>query len=314
MANAPAVRDHHVHILSPALVADWKSLGVPFSRPDSIYTSAVTLFTGSGAPLDQAILVPMAHMYGMEDFREAMRLSPTDEANRTRGENLHVAAEAARYPGQAVAFCSVALFRPYADQEIQYCRDSLHSAGLKFHLAASGSDLTDNVQLDRLAALFGMAEAAGLPILLHFDPQRQGLDAPDVQRFIETVIEPHPALELYLAHLGGSGGYGRWTRTVFRVFSEWMLRHPDRPIFVELSAVLLEEESEGVPASTEAEARMLGEDLRTLGLNRVVFGTDYPVFDPERFAVTLTRGTGLTPGEVSGVLRNSGPLLRAGWR
>lgn len=310
-ADRPGIVDHHVHIMSPTLVADWKSLGVPFSRPDSIYTSAATLFAGDSASLDLAVLLPMGHLYGMEGFRDAMGLSVSDEAARTRGENRHVAAEAARYPGRAVAFCSVAVFRPYADQELRYCLDSLPTAGLKLHLAASGADLTDEAQLDRLAAIFAAAESARLPVLLHFDPQRRGLEVADVERFISRVLDPHPGLELYLAHLGGSGGYGPWTRSVFGAFREWMLRNPRRPVFAEVSAVLLEAESEGVPASTDEEARALGEDLRALGLERVVFGTDYPVFDPRRYTAALAARVGLTGEEVAAIAGNKGPLLRA---
>lgn len=305
----PPVIDHHVHVLSPRLVADWKSLGVPFSRPDSVYTSAASLLEGDRATVGQAILVPMAHLYGMADFREAMKLSLEDEATRVRGENRYVAGEAARYPGQAVALCSVAVFRPYADQEIQWCRDSLRSAGLKVHLAASGADLSDEAQLGRLAALFAMAEAEHLPVLLHFDPQRRGLDVGDVERFITRVVDPHPNLELYLAHLGGSGGFGAWTQSVFRVFREWIGRNPDRPVFMEVSAALLEEESEGVPATTEAEGLALGEALRAVGLARVVFGSDYPVFDPRRYAAALAARTGLSPEELRSVLGNRGPRL-----
>ncbi len=35
----------------------------------------------------------MAHLYGVADFREAMKLSLEDEATRVRGENRHVAGE-----------------------------------------------------------------------------------------------------------------------------------------------------------------------------------------------------------------------------
>ena len=309
---APAVIDHHVHILSPQLVADWKSLGVPFSRPDSLYTSASSLFEGDGAIVDRAVLVPMAHLYGMADFREAMKLSPKEEAARVRGENEHVAREAARYHGRAVALCSVAIHRPYADQEIQFCLDSLHSAGLKFHLAASGTDLTDETHLDRLTGLFHMAQAESLPVLLHLDPQQRGLEVSDVERFVTRVLNPHPNLELYLAHLGGSGGFGAWTQSVLLVFREWMDQHPDRPVFVEVSAALLEEESEGVPASTLEEGRALGEALRAVGLDRVVFGSDYPVFDPRRYSAALAGRTGLSAREVRSILANRGPWLRGG--
>lgn len=311
-AQTPVVIDHHVHILSPRLVTDWKSLGVPFSRPDSIYTSAFSLLEGDSATVTQAVLVPMAHLYGMADFREAMKLSLDDEAARVRGENEHVAREAARYRGRAVALCSVAVFRPYADQEIRFCRDSLHAAGLKFHLAASGADITDEAHLNGLATLFSMAETERLPVLLHFDPQRRGLEVNDVERFILRALDPYPRVELYLAHLGGSGGFGAWTQSVFQVFREWMAQHPDRPVFVEVSAALLEEESEGVPASTPEEGLALGEALRAVGLNRVVFGSDYPVFGPRRYSAALASRTGLSATEVRSILANRGPLLRRG--
>lgn len=31
---AQGLYDHHVHVLSPRLIADWKSLGMEFSRSD----------------------------------------------------------------------------------------------------------------------------------------------------------------------------------------------------------------------------------------------------------------------------------------
>jgi predicted TIM-barrel fold metal-dependent hydrolase len=94
------------------------------------------------------------------------------------------------------------------------------------------------------------------------------------------------------------------------VFGEWIGRNPDRPVFVEVSAALLEEESEGVPATTEAEGLALGEALRAVGLARVVFGSDYPVFSPQRYAAALAARTGLSPEELRLILDNSGPLLR----
>ncbi len=49
-ADPSGMVDHHVHILSPTLVADWKTLGVPFSRPDSVYTSAPPACSKGTAP------------------------------------------------------------------------------------------------------------------------------------------------------------------------------------------------------------------------------------------------------------------------
>jgi hypothetical protein len=102
--------DHHVHLLSPGLLRDWKSLGVNFSRPDSMYVSAASLLgnpaaTGSGptARLAGAVLLPMAHLYGRSDIRGPLRLTLAAEQAAVQRENDHVAAEAARYPGRAIA-------------------------------------------------------------------------------------------------------------------------------------------------------------------------------------------------------------------
>ena len=74
--------DHHVHILGPGLLRDWQSLGVPFSREDSAYTSAARLLDADGA-LEGAILVPMAHLYGNEEFRRALSVSEESNTNES---------------------------------------------------------------------------------------------------------------------------------------------------------------------------------------------------------------------------------------
>jgi len=307
-ATGDVIYDHHVHLLSPVLVHDWKSLGVPFTRPDSAYTSADLLLDGDGT-VAAAVLVPMAHLYGNRGFRDALGLDEAGEYARVRGENDHVARDAGRHPGRAVALCSVPVLRPYALTELGRCRDSLRAAGVKLHLAASEVDLRREEDLQRLADIMAWADQRALPVLLHFDPQQRGLEVEDVERFITRVLAPHPGVELYLAHLGGSGGYGAWTRSVFGVFTEWLAREPEREVFLEVSSVLLERESEGVPPTTPGEAAAFARDLRRFGLGRVVFGSDYPVFDPVAYRLLLTRLGTLTAEEVTAITSNRGTLL-----
>ncbi len=279
---APGPTDHHVHVMSPSLVADWKSLGVPFSRPDSHYTRVGSLFRGP-TPLGAAVLVPMGHLYGTDDFRQALRLSVEEEEARVGRENDYVAAEALRHGGKAVGLCTVPALRPYARRELERCALQPGIGGVKWHLASSGVDLRDRGHLEALRDLARWAEARQLPVLLHLDPQRRGTDSSHVLGFLRTVLEPHPRLTVVIAHLGGSGGYGPWTRTVFRTVSRWRAASPNRSnLHFDLSAVLLERESEGVPATTAVEAAQLAADLREAGWAGVVFGSDFPVFDPGR--------------------------------
>jgi predicted TIM-barrel fold metal-dependent hydrolase len=308
--SRPRLADHHVHVLGPSLLRDWKALGASFSREDAVYTSARTLLE-QGA-VGRAALVPMAHLYGRPGFSEGLRLTLEEEHARVREENDHVAREAARYPGRAIAFCSVGFLRPYAWQEIRRCRRELRSPGLKLHLAAARTDLRDEHlrELERIAA---WAEAEPVALLVHLDPQRRGLERRDIERFIERVLEPHPGLEVWIAHLGGSGGYGRWTQSVLGAFADWLARQSPgaRPgLYFDLSAVVLAKESEGVPPTTTEEAQALARDLRRLGLERVVFGSDYPVFDPGGYQRLLAERIGLDPAELARLLENASPLLR----
>jgi len=312
-APPPIAADHHVHILGPGLLRDWKALGVPFSRPDAAYLSAAAVFEGE-RPVAQALLVPMAHFYGNAELRGGLSLSVEQEHAGVRAENDYVAAEARRWPGRAVALCSVDWRRPYAWQELRRCREELKSHGIKLHLASAGTDLKDAAQRAELSRIAAWAERHGLALLLHVDPQRRGLVVADVERFIAEVLDPHPRLEIVVAHLGGSGGYGAWTRSVLGAFTAWLQREAAagraRPgVFFDLSAALLEKESEGVPATTEAEAKALGEDLRRLGLARVLFGSDSPVFSPQRLAELLGERSGLAAAELARVLANRAPVL-----
>jgi predicted TIM-barrel fold metal-dependent hydrolase len=307
LADRAALFDHHVHLLGPDLLRDWKALGAPFSRRDEVYLSAAGLLGAEGAQpaaVEGVALVSMAHMYGRSAFRAEMNLSLEKERARVVRENDHVAREAARAPGRALAFCSVAALRPYAEAELDRCHLELKAAGVKLHLAASDVDLTDATHLAAISRILARAEERGQAVLLHVDPQRRGLVAADIARFARTVLEPRSGLTLIVAHLGGSGGYGPWTRQVFTTLVDWLDERratgdPRPRVFFDTSAVVLEEESEGVPPTTPEEATALGRDLRRAGLGRIVLGSDYPVFDPRRTLALLAERAGLTREEIA---------------
>lgn len=304
--------DHHVHVLSPGLVGDWKSLGVSFSRPDSAYTSVTAIF---GTRAVRAFLVSMAHMYGTEDFRRGLALSLEAEHVRVQHANDHVAHEVGRAPTSFLGFCSVPLLRPYANAEIERCRDQLHLAGLKLHLPAAEVDLTNRAHLDVLASVASRAAVEGRPLLVHLAPVDGELRPDELRAFIDHVVEPNPELELYLAHLGGNGGYRISAERVVRAFAIYLHEsdvNTRRRIFFELSGALLARRTDGVPRSGRSDARKLAEDLRALGLERIVFGSDYPVFDPADYAGLLHERLPLSAAELGQIMGNRAPAFVAG--
>lgn len=308
--------DHHVHILSPRLVADWKSLGVPFSRADSFYTSASPYLAegDSRRPLAGAVLLPMAHLYGRASFRQELRLSLAAERSAVQRENDHVAAEAARFPGRAWAFCGVDFLRPYAWDEVRRCRAELRSPGLKLHLGSAGANLRSAAHLAELARFAEWAVAESIPVMLHFDPQAREMSEADVRRFIDRVLAPQPALTMVVAHLGGSGGYGPWTRVIYRTISEWLRQEeaegrPRPGIRFDISAAWLEQDSEEVPRSTRQDGEALAADIAAFGVGRLLFGSDAPVFDPGPYGAAFRRAAGLLPAAWDSLAANRLPGL-----
>jgi predicted TIM-barrel fold metal-dependent hydrolase len=127
------------------------------------------------------------------------------------------------------------------------------------------------------------------------------------------VLGPVPDARVVLAHCGGSGGFGPWTRDVLATVTDWLddearAGRPRPDVRVDVSAVLLARESEGVPASTPEEAAALGPALRRLGLARVVLGSDWPVFEPDETLRLLRERTDLTPAELDALV-----AARAAW-
>lgn len=199
--------------------------------------------------------------------------------------------------------------RPYAWEEMLRCRREHHTPGIKLHLASAETDLRNAEHLNALARIVAWADSERVSVLLHFDPQRRGLEVEDVEHFIKSVLEPCPNLRVLVAHLGGSGGYGPWTQAVFRCFADWLARGralgEERPgVYFDVSAVILEHESEGVPATTAEQAAAFAVDLRRAGLQRIVFASDYPVFDPRRYARVLAEKTSLHATELAQLLEN----------
>jgi uncharacterized protein len=301
--------DHHVHVLNTELISDWRSLGATFSRPDSAYTSVSAIF--GDAPV-RAFLVSMAHIYGSDEFRSALRLSPETEHLRVRLANDHTAEQVARDPGRFVGFCSIPLLRPYAQAELERCRSELQLEGIKLHLPSSGLRLTDRSHLRILSAAADRAARERRPILIHLAPVDGELREEEIRAFIDQVVDPHPDLELYLAHLGGNGGFRISALRSIRAFREYMQAdeaNSRRTIYFEMSGALLSRSTDGVPASRRSDARRLARELKALGLERVVFGSDHPVFDRLEFAGLLFERLPLTRAELVDLMQRQAPTF-----
>ncbi len=302
--RSPGLADHHVHVLSPQLVREWKSIGVPFSKPDEHYVAVDALL--ERAQLDAALLVPMAHFYGNDEFRGALELDLDAERARVAHENDYVAAQAALDP-RCAALASVDLLRPYAFDELARARRELDVVGVKLHLRSAGFDPREPSHVEQLERVVAWVASADELLLLHLDVQREDISVQDVQRCLDGAFGPHAAARVVIAHMGGSGGFDARTQLVLEACADWLEREraqgrPRASFWFDLSAVPLLRESEGVPPTTPEELEALRRAVRRIGLERLCFGSDYPVFDPREHAQALASALELSNDEWNRVL------------
>ena len=284
--------DHHVHALSPELLRDWSGLEGPFSKPDDVYTELATLDRQRAAALG-AVLVPMGHLYAMVEFQRALGLGDSAAQQAVERENQYVKELAARSSNR-VALCSVPIRAGWAERALKRCLEDPGYAGIKLHLGAARADFRDAETVELLSAVFSSANAAGLPILLHLDNQVRGTDIEHIEFFLRRVLGPLPDAQVLIAHLGGSGGYAVWTQRVYHAINRWLAKEakagrPRAGIHFDISAVALTKSVSGLPAISEEEARQLAKDMRTFGLSRLVFASDWPSFAPDDYLKAFSR-------------------------
>jgi predicted TIM-barrel fold metal-dependent hydrolase len=237
------VVDSHFHMVSPE--------GVPKTG----------FFT---APVDGKLAVEKMNEAGIDRVvgLSAAYLLKTEED--ARYENNFVYAEAQKYQGKIIPFCSVRIGAEWAIREMKRCKNALKVAGLKLHLAANQISLLDSEQHKLVSEIFQQANLLQLPILIDFNKW-------DTNEFVELfrLMFKNTNTKFILAHS---------LFTNYRSLALLVAAYKENPslsqnIFVDVSATLMF-------FSRSPEEEMFLWYLRKLGLDKVLFGSDFPVFSP----------------------------------
>lgn len=300
--------DHHVHLLSPSLISDWKSTGMPFSRPDDFYSSVQRLMNEE--KLAGAFIVSMAHLYTTEAF-QGLQKDVRDEQEFVARENDFVASCVAEYPESLVGFFSINPLRPYSIDELERCLSNDHLTGLKLHLPACGVDVQVEEHRRKLHAVLRWAAEHGVPVLLHYSAG-EAIDDKAADFFWRELILPHENLELYLAHLGTAGGYHGAARSLIDGYERLRNENQDfssRAIFFDLSGAIIPEGfPEGRPTS-DARCQELSLKIQEIGVARFLFASDYPVFSVADSKSRLLHRLSLNEVEKTNLFDNRSPLF-----
>lgn len=265
--------DFHTHIV----LHERPESDLPLNLPDDM------LATMDTHHIERAVILPI-------NWSEYFPLTPDERTNWLAANNDRQAALAAASGGRFVAYADLALGDVYTPQravtELARAAGELGLRGLKIHPTDLGVPADDL----RLVPVLRQAADLGLPVMVHSYPSDSGpsFDYSAPHRIARMAVT-FPDVTWIIAHLGG-------------------VRFPDViPIetYVDISGMLLGLcELYGV-----AFAERL---LRRIGLERVLFGTDYPVFAYERYYEVLDQ-MHFTDDEIGQLAyRNAAAILRKG--
>jgi predicted TIM-barrel fold metal-dependent hydrolase len=255
---------------------------------------------------------------------DSVGVQSLDEGKRVRAENLFVAEQVARFPDRLKGACSANPLADYALEEVRHCGADARIAAFRLHLPGSGVDLTDRAHVARLRAVFEALEETGLVAVVTLRYRGEGYGAEDAEVFIQDVLAAAPRVPVQIAHMAGWGRYDAETDSAMWAFVDAFesgTLDPDRFTF-DLATVVRDDPREA--GADPERARQFAEwnarlavRIRQVGLERVVFGSDWPLFPPvgePRARIALYREwleerLPLKPQELDRIFANLGPVL-----
>lgn len=180
-----------------------------------------------------------------------------------------------------IAFCGVPLLADWALEEIKRCR-TLGIKGIKLHPLNEGADLRNQAVLEKFRKIAEYADQEAMTILLDSD----WLDSA-ITTSISTIAMKNKNAKFIFAHAFFTNFRDMFALASMREF------FPDygSNLYVDISATIFSYRN-------HPERDLLEWNLRYFGLNRVLFGSDYPLTTPKKTLEALQSYT-FTPKEIN---------------
>jgi predicted TIM-barrel fold metal-dependent hydrolase len=220
------------------------------------------------------------------DLRRALVLSnsynPFTTKESAREKNEFVAAAMKKHPGVLSGACAVNPIRDWAIDEIKNChKDGLRV--LKLHTVASGMDLTKPEDQSTLRLIMAELKKHKMTLLVH----GSFMNAYEAKCLLKTLME-YPDVRVIIGH-----GLGKDYDKLLD------FNHPR--FLVDVSGIC-------IWTKTPAERRDYVAVMKKVGLEKYVFGSDWPVFHPAEI-MSAVRKLPLTTTEADQIIFGNGKLL-----
>lgn len=190
-------------------------------------------------------LLSLGEKYGIDQF---MIQSVATVPSQVKSINSFIARAANKYPDKLIGFASMHAEYPHIEKEVERIF-SLGLKGIKIHPDFQKFNIDDK----KAFQIYEMIEGR-LPILIHTGDYRYEYSKPER---ILRVIQRFPKLDIICAHFGG---WSEWEKATALA---------GQRIWVDTSSSLY--------ALTPRRVR---EFIDLFGVDRVLFGSDYPMWNP----------------------------------
>lgn len=285
--------DHHTHLFSSAAAALIRRHQAFEPRTASELVDVL-----DRDEVTAALVLSVAYFFAMPDAGVA-------DHKALAAENDWAAAQVAEHPDRLACCCSVNPLDPGAIAEVERCAATGGFVGLKLHLANSDADLRDDHHIAAIGDVFECANSLGLMIVVHMRTRRPDYGALDAERFIELLAPRAPVVPIQIAHVAGWGGYDVPNDAAFAAFGDWIATPPGRAsnLYFDIATAPLgidlpEPSDEHADEPWKARRfRQLADRIHAVGIDRLVFGTDWPIVSPRPFLDDLEQRLSLTPAE-----------------
>jgi uncharacterized protein len=256
--------DYHQHVFSAADIA---MLGPSTGLVPLDADQLVPLLDAAG--IKRAVLLSIAYMAGSP----ARKVD--DEYAKVRLENDWTAAQAARYPGRLIAFCSFNPLKDYALAELERCAKTPGlNHGIKLHVGNSDVQLDDPAHVARLRQVFAAANAHGMAIVIHLRAnigKKRPYGAAQARIFLDHVLPAAPDVVVQVAHFAGSGpGYDDPpAQAAMAVLADAVENHDPHAnnLWFDVASIV----DRDIKPETAA---LVVKRIRQVGVGRVLYGTD----------------------------------------
>lgn len=304
-AQETPIIDHHQHLFSPALAA---VMSRPAPAPPTVPVTArdlIALLDAFG--IKRAVILSAAYIF------EQPSRNVENAAARVRAENDWVGQQVAQFPDRFIGLCGLNPLKDYALDELARCaKDANLRNGLKLHFGNSVVDYHNPRLIEQVERVFRAANGYRMPIVVHM---RAAINAKlpygrdEARIFIERLVPAAPDVVIQVAHLAAAGAPSDPDADeALEAFADAIAKGDPRAtrLYFDLPSV-----SPAI-AVTPEKAVAIASQIRRLGVQRLLFGSDAPTGGPLTPAAAWSslQKLPLTEAELHTIATNVAPYLR----